>query len=147
MLETPCCLATFWRISRRLSLGSERRRVQNCRVTVILNNVTHSATVISGSYIRMGKTGLQLQNQASLSVKEERVLNTNSPFLLANQISLGIGEGRKDGVRPSRLSTRTHLLFHCLNSGITTQETLCSQSTIWMGHDFILGINAAQGIL
>lgn len=29
MLETPCCLATFWRISRRLSLGSERRRDQN----------------------------------------------------------------------------------------------------------------------
>lgn len=27
MLETPCCLATFWRISRRLSLGSEKRRL------------------------------------------------------------------------------------------------------------------------
>jgi hypothetical protein len=28
MLETPCCLATFWRISRRLSEGSERKHQQ-----------------------------------------------------------------------------------------------------------------------
>lgn len=87
MLETPCCLATFWRISRRLSLGSETRRDRNYRATVvILHTVTHQAR---DSRVKcwLRKTEIQLHTPASRSVKEERVSNTNSPFLLVNQIS------------------------------------------------------------
>lgn len=107
MLETPCCLATFWRISRRLSLGSEMRRNQNYRLAVIWNNILHPATMISGiqkcsyrirPHIRWKRNAFQIQ--------------TNTNFLLVNQISMEIIESRKRRLLPLTLTYYLTIRYH-----------------------------------
>lgn len=119
MLETPCCLATFWRISRRLSLGSKTRRNQNhCYLGQCYTSGNHDVGADT-----LAEEKQKCSTESGLAFAERGTCFKYKQLFPSSE-SDKHGDWRRQERRLSPLTRFPRA--HSLNSGmITTWETLC----------------------
>lgn len=104
--------------------------------------MTHPAPTISGHTPAVEKNRRVVQAQDARSLKEERVSNTNSPFLLGNQISTETGKARKDGFRPPYEASLHSLIISLLELWDALSKAV-HLNPLWTGYDSCLLITAS----